>query len=105
MIQLACEAGGEVRSSDLLGPRASRPHRVALRSRSQVSFNSDSLAFNEGGRDARGPSKSLDRTLSASFAGRLDDFRKSRREREQTKTKTTTCFLGIFLRSSACSRH
>jgi hypothetical protein len=49
------------RSSDLLGPRASRPHRVAIRSRSEVLFKLDSLAFNESGRDARGPSKSLDR--------------------------------------------
>jgi len=49
------------RSSELLGPRASRPH-AWLRSRSQVSFKSDTLLFNEGGRDSRGPSNSLDRS-------------------------------------------
>jgi hypothetical protein len=49
------------RSSDLLGPRASRPHRGTTDTTSGVEIN-----VPRGGRDARGPSTSLDVLVAAS---------------------------------------
>jgi len=54
------------RPGDLLGPRASRPHVATL-----SSFDSNKSQTQPGGRDARGPSKSLAADGAAQLLGKL----------------------------------